>query len=84
MQNVILFAIAIFGAILIINKSILLEYIPSTINDKLNIVYNNSTVVGGILIFLSYYLYTIDMQKQSVTPVTQFPSFEPTSDLTSL
>lgn len=84
MQNVILFAIAIFGAILIINKSILLEYIPSTINDKLKIVYNNSTVIGGILIFLSYYIYTTDLQKQTITPITQFPSFETTSDLTSL
>ena len=67
----------IIGAILIFKKELFLQYIPKDINDKLNIVYQNNTIVGSILITCAYYFYTQNIKSSQ-------PSYtESTSELVS-
>lgn len=80
MNQYILLAIAIIGALLIFKKELFLQYIPDNINDKIEVVYKNNTIIGTILIIGAYYLYT-----NEVKSITQrLPSYsEATSDLVS-
>ena len=56
-----------------------MQYIPSTINDKIQVVYDNNMVVGAVLVVGAYYFYT-----QDIKTMTQLPSYtEATSDLAS-
>ena len=50
MNHYILLAVAIIGAVLIFKKELFLQYIPENINDKIQVVYKNNTIVGAILI----------------------------------
>lgn len=77
MNNYILLAVVIIGAILIFKKELFLQYIPKDINDKLDIVYQNNTIVGSILITGAYYFYTQNIKSYQ-------PSYtESTSELVS-
>ena len=80
MNQYILLAVAIIGAVLIFKKELFLQYIPENINDKLEVVYKNNTIVGAILIAGAYYLFT-----NQVTSIEQrLPSYsEATSELVS-
>lgn len=80
MNQYILLAVAIIGAILIFKKELFLQYVPKDINDKINVVYTNNTVVGAVLIVGAYYLYTKDLKSIQ----TRLPSYtEATSELVS-
>jgi uncharacterized membrane-anchored protein len=80
MNQYILLAVAIIGAILIFKKELLLQNIPQNINDKLTVVYQNNTIVGAVLIAGAYYFYTKDLK--STQP--KLPSYtEATSELVS-
>lgn len=80
MNHYILLAVAIIGAVLIFKKELFLQYIPENINDKIQVVYKNNTIVGAILIAGAYYLFT-----NQVTSIAQrLPSYsEATSELVS-
>jgi len=80
MNQYILLAVAIIGALLIFKKELFLQYIPENINDKIQVVYQNNTIVGAILIAGAYYLFT-----NQVTSISQrLPSYsEATSELVS-
>ncbi len=80
MNQYILLAVAIIGAILIFKKELFLQYIPKDINDKIEIVYTNNTVVGAILIVGAYYFYTNNIKSIQ----QRLPSYtEATSELVS-
>jgi uncharacterized membrane-anchored protein len=80
MNQYILLAVAIIGAILIFKKELFLQYVPKNINDKLEIVYKNNTIIGAVLIAGAYYFYTKD--QKSIQP--RLPSYtEATSELVS-
>lgn len=80
MNQYILLAVAIIGAILIFKKEFFLQYVPKNINDKLEIVYKNNTIVGAVLIAGAYYFYTQNLK--STQP--RLPSYtEATSELVS-
>ena len=80
MNQYILFVIAIIGALLIFKKELFLQYIPDNINDKIEVVYKNNTIIGAILIVGAYYLFTIEVK--SITQ--RLPSYsEATSDFVS-
>lgn len=77
MNQYILLAVAIIGSILIFKKELFLQYVPKDINDKIEIVYTNNTLVGAVLIVGAYYFYTKSIQ-------TRLPSYsETTSELFS-
>ena len=78
MNQYILLSVAIIGAILIFKKELFLQYVPKNINDKIEIVYTNNTIVGAVLIVAAYYLYTKDIKQ-----IQGLPSYEATSDLFS-
>lgn len=79
MNQYILLSVAIVGAILIFKKELFLQYVPKNINDKIEIVYTNNTIVGAVLIVGAYYFYT-----QDLNPIQRLPSYtEATSDLFS-
>lgn len=79
MNQYILLSVAIIGAILIFKKELFLQYVPKNINDKIEIVYTNNTIVGAILIVGAYYLYTKDLKPNQILPSYT----EATSDLFS-
>lgn len=79
MNQYILLFVAIVGAILMFKKELLLQYIPNDINDKIDVVYKNNTIIGAVLIIGAYYFYTTEK-----TITQRLPSYtEATSDLVS-
>lgn len=80
MNKYILLSVAIVGAILIFKKDLFLQYIPQNINDKIEVVYQNNTIIGAVLIVAAYYLYT----KEQTLATPRLPSYtEATSELVS-
>jgi hypothetical protein len=80
MNQYILLAVAIIGAVLIFKKELFLQYIPQNINDKLTVVYQNNTIVGAVLIVGAYYFYTQNIKSSQ----PKLPSYtEATSELVS-
>ena len=76
MNHLILLAVAVFGILLIVKKDFLEQNLPSQINSSIGFVYDNNTVVGGILLVGTYYLYTQQMKQMGITPMQGSSSSE--------
>lgn len=62
MNQLIFLAIAIFGVLLITQKQLLQQNIPSQVNSYIGFMYDNNTIVGAILIVGAYYMYTQEIK----------------------
>lgn len=62
MNQLIFLAVAIFGVLLLTQKKLLEQNIPSQINSYIGFIYDNNTIVGAILIIGAYYMYTQEMK----------------------